>query len=73
MAKLLRNSTTKEVMLKNRNGSMEVIRGMTEEVRGVSSFTYDLTLVCKGGATVRKINQNRCCHQIVFISPSSPT
>ena len=55
MAKLLRNSTTEEVMIKNRNGSMEVIRGMTEEVRGVSSVTYDLTLVCKGGATVRKI------------------
>ena len=82
MAKLLRNSTAEDVMIKNGN-SMEVIksrneelmmkngnkeeliRGVTEEVRGVSSFTYDLTLVCKGGATVRKINQNCCCHQNV--------
>ena len=58
MAKQLRNSTTEEMRMKNRNKE-EVVRGVTEEVRGVSSVTYDLTLVCKGGATVRKIYQNR--------------
>ena len=54
MAKLLKNSTTEEVVMKNSNKE-EVIRGVAEEVRGVSSVTYDLTLVCKGGATVREI------------------
>ena len=54
MAKQQRNSTTEEMMMKNGNRK-EVIRGVTEEVRVVSSITYDLTLVCKGGATVRKI------------------
>ena len=39
--------------MRNRNKE-EVVRGVAEEVRGVSSVTYDLTLVCKGGATVRK-------------------
>ena len=53
MAKLQKNSTTEEVTMKNGNKE-EVIRGVAEEVRGVSSVTYDLTLVCKGGATVRK-------------------
>ena len=57
MAKLQKNSTTEEVTMKNRNKE-EVIRGVAEEVRGVSSVTYDLTLVCKGGATVRKITQS---------------
>ena len=45
----------------------EVVRGVTEEVRRVSSVTYDLTLVCKGGATVRKIYQNRSCHQSKYL------
>ena len=54
MAKLQKNSTTEEVVMKNGNKE-EVIRGVAEEVRGVSSVTYDLTLVCKGGATVREI------------------
>ena len=53
MAKQLRNSAKEEVMMKHGNKE-EVVRGVTEEVRGVSSVTYDLTLVCKGGATVRK-------------------
>ena len=57
MAELLKNSTTEVVMMKNRKKE-EVVRGVAEEVRGVSSVTYDLTLVCKGGATVRKIYQN---------------
>ena len=57
MAKLLKNHTIEEVMMKNGNKE-EVIRGVAEEVRGVSSVTYDLTLVCKGGATVRKITQS---------------
>ena len=52
MAKLQKNSTTEEVVMKNGNKE-EVIRGVAEEVRGVSSVTFDLTLVCKGGATVR--------------------
>ena len=95
MAKLLRNSTTEEVMIKNGNGSMEmikgvteevkmkncnkgeVIRGMTEEVRGVSSVTYDLTLVCKGGATVRKIHQNHSLviliTKVILLSSISPS
>ena len=33
-------------------------QGVTEEVRGVSSVTFDLTLVCKGGATVRLFYNN---------------
>ena len=45
-------SVEKEVM-KN-NNSKEVVRGVTEEVKIVSSVNYDITLVCKGGATVRK-------------------
>ena len=45
-------SVEKEVM-KN-NNSEEVVRGVTEEVKIVSSVNYDITLVCKGGATVRK-------------------
>ena len=53
MPELLKNSTTEVVMMRNRNKE-EVVRGVAEEVRGVSSVTYDLTLVCKGGATVRK-------------------
>ena len=52
MAKVLRKNTTEEVMMKNENKE-EVVRGVAEEVRGVSSVTYDLTLICKGGATVR--------------------
>ena len=52
MAKVLIKNTTEEVMMKNGNKE-EVVRGVTEEVREVSSFTYDLTLVCKAGATVR--------------------
>ena len=52
IAKLPTKSITEEIMFKNRVKE-EVIRGVTEEVRGVSSVTYDLTLVCKGGGTVR--------------------
>ena len=63
----MKNGKKGEVMMKNDNKE-EVIRGVTEEVRGVSSVTYDLTLVCKGGATVRKIHQN---HSLVILSPSS--
>ena len=44
---------SEEVMMKNSN-SKEVVRGVTEEVKIVSSVNYDITLVCKGGATVRK-------------------
>ena len=58
MMDLLRKDTMEEVVMKNVNKE-EVMRGMAEEVRRVSSVTYDLTLVCKGGATVRKIYQNR--------------
>ena len=54
MEKQLRNSNKEEVMMMHGNKE-QVIRGVTEEVRGVSSVTYDLTLVCKGGATVRKV------------------
>ena len=42
-----------KVVMKN-NNNMEVVRGVTEEVKIVSSVNYDITLVCKGGATVRK-------------------
>ena len=53
MVELLRNTTLEEVMMKNRDKEEVMIRSVTEEVRGVSSVTYDLTLVCKGGAKVR--------------------
>ena len=42
-----------KVVMKN-NNNMEVVRGVTEEVKIVSTVNYDITLVCKGGATVRK-------------------
>ena len=42
-----------KVVMKN-NNSEELVRGVTEEVKIVSSVNYDITLVCKGGATVRK-------------------
>ena len=64
MEKLLRDSarfmvqadsiTEEKVLLKNGN-EKEVIRSVTKEVGVASSVTYDLTLVCKGGATVMKI------------------
>ena len=64
MEKLLRDSarfmvqadsiTEEKVLLKNGN-EKEVIRSVTKEVGVASSVTYDLTLVCKGGATVIKI------------------
>ena len=42
-----------KVVMKN-NNNMEVVKRVTEEVKIVSSVNYDITLVCKGGATVRK-------------------
>ena len=42
-----------KVVMKN-NNNMEVMKRVTEEVKIVSSVNYDITLVCKGGATVRK-------------------
>ena len=42
-----------QVVMKN-NNNMEVVRRVAEEVKRVSSVNYDITLVCKGGATVRK-------------------
>ena len=64
MEKLLRDSarfmvqadsiTEEKVLMKNGN-EKEVIRSVTKEVGVASSVTYDLTLVCKGGATVMKI------------------
>ena len=45
-------SVEKEVMKNNNN--MEVVKRVTEEVKIVSSVNFDITLVCKGGATVRK-------------------
>ena len=42
-----------KVVMKN-NNSEELVRGVTEEVKIISSVNYDITLVCKGGATVRK-------------------
>ena len=46
--------TEEKVLMKNGN-EKEVIRSVTKEVGVASSVTYDLTLVCKGGATVMKI------------------
>ena len=45
-------SVEKEVMKNNNN--MEVVKRVTEEVKIVSSVNFDITLVCEGGATVRK-------------------
>ena len=42
-----------KVVMKN-NNNMEVMKRVTEEMKIVSSVNYDITLVCKGGATVRK-------------------
>ena len=42
-----------KVVMKN-NNNMEVMKRVTEEVKIVSSVNFDITLVCKGGATVRK-------------------
>ena len=42
-----------KVVMKN-NNNMEVVKRVTEEVKIVSSVNFDITLVCKGGATVRK-------------------
>ena len=42
-----------KVVMKN-NINMEVMKRVTEEVKIVSSVNYDITLVCRGGATVRK-------------------
>ena len=52
MEKLLRNSPTEEKVLMKNGNEKEVIRSVTKEVGVASSVTYDLTLVCKGGATV---------------------
>ena len=59
MAELLKNTTTEKVMLKNRNKE-EVVKGVFDEVKEVSSVTYDLTLVCKGGATVGGYRPHIC-------------
>ena len=76
MAKQLRNSAKEEVMMKHgtkeevmmKHGNKEeVVRGVTEEVRGVSSVTYDLTIYCKGGATVRNFTTNNFLHLITNI------
>ena len=50
----MENQPTSEVVMMKNNNSKEVVRGVTEEVKIVSSVNYDITLVCKGGATVRK-------------------
>ena len=42
-----------KVVMKN-NNNMEVVKRVTEEVKIVSSVNFDITLVCEGGATVRK-------------------
>ena len=42
-----------KVVMKN-NNNMEVVKRVTEEVKIVSTVNYDITLACKGGATVRK-------------------
>ena len=42
-----------KVVMKN-NNNMEVVKRVTEEVKIVSSVNFDITLACKGGATVRK-------------------
>ena len=42
-----------KVVMKN-NNNIEVVKRVTEEVKIVSSVNFDITLVCKGGATVRK-------------------
>ena len=42
-----------KVVMKN-NNNMEVVKRVTDEVKIVSSVNFDITLVCKGGATVRK-------------------
>ena len=42
-----------KVVMKN-NNNMEVVKRVTEEVKIVSSVNFDIPLVCKGGATVRK-------------------
>ena len=42
-----------KVVMKN-NNNIEVAKRVTEEVKIVSSVNFDITLVCKGGATVRK-------------------
>ena len=55
MEKLLRNGPTEEKVLMKNGNEKEVIRSVTKEVGVASSVTYDLTLVCKGGATVIKI------------------
>ena len=55
MEKLLRDSPTEEKVLMKNGNEKEVIRSVTKEVGVASSVTYDLTLVCKGGATVIKI------------------
>ena len=42
-----------KVVMKN-NNNIEVAKRVTEEVKIVSSVNFDITLVCKGGAMVRK-------------------
>ena len=67
MAKQVRDSTNEQEVIMKQDCKEKVVRGVTEEVRVVSSATYDLTLVCKGGATVRQI----ICHlNITYISLS---
>ena len=51
---VMENQPTSEVVMMKNNNSEEMVRGVTEEVKIVSSVNYDITLVCKGGATVRK-------------------
>ena len=63
---MMKHGTKEEVMMKHGNKE-EVVRGVTEEVRGVSSVTYDLTIYCKGGATVRNFTTNNFLHLITNI------
>ena len=51
---VMENQPTSEVVMMKNNNSEEMVRGVTEEVKIVSSVNFDITLVCEGGATVRK-------------------
>ena len=51
---VMENQPTSEVVMMKNNNSEEMVRGVTEEVKIVSTVNYDITLACKGGATVRK-------------------
>ena len=67
MAKQVRDSTNEQEVIMKQD-CKEKVRGVTEEVRVVSFDAFDLTLVCKGGATVRQIichlNITYHCHQV---------